>query len=49
MFIWYENVKGGINNLTVVKSHGIVTTGTKGKEQTVKNHQRKLRKLHLKR
>ncbi len=32
MLIWYENYKGGVNNLTVVMSNGIVTTSIKGKE-----------------
>ena len=43
MFIWYENYNGGINNLVVVKSHGIITTSLKDKTTAIKNHRRKLR------
>jgi len=45
MYVWYENYKGGVNNLCVVQSKGIITTSTKGKETAVKNHLRKLSKL----
>jgi hypothetical protein len=43
MYIWYENYKGGVNNLCVVQSDGITTTSTKGKDTAVENHLRKLR------
>jgi hypothetical protein len=44
MFIWYENYKGGVNNLCVVQSHGMTTTSTRGKDIAIENHMRKLRK-----
>lgn len=47
MHKWYENYKGGINNLAIVKSHNIVTTSIKSMETAVKNHKKKLRKLGI--
>lgn len=47
MYTWYENYKGGINNLVIVKSHNIVTTSLKGMEVAVYNHKRKLKKLGI--
>lgn len=44
---WYENYKGGINNLAIVKSHDVITTSTKGMETAVKNHVRKLKRLGI--
>jgi len=44
VYISYENYKGGINNLVIVKSDGIITISTKGKEQAIKNHLRKINK-----
>lgn len=46
MDIWYENYKGGINNLCVVSSDGVITTSTKGKEAAIKNHLRKLKNIN---
>lgn len=45
MLIWYENYKGGVNNLTVIMSNGITTTSSKGKEMAIRNHNRKLKLL----
>jgi hypothetical protein len=45
MFISYQNYKGGINNLVVVESDGVVTTSLKNKETAIRNHKRKLSKL----
>lgn len=47
MFIWYEDYKGGTNNLTIVMSHNVCTSSTKGKEKAIENHHRKLSKLGL--
>lgn len=45
MCIWYENYRGGVNNLTCVMSNGIITTSSKGKEVAIRNHNRKLKLL----
>ncbi len=47
MFISYQNYKGGINNLVVVESDGIVTTSLKDKETAIRNHKKKLNKLNV--
>ncbi|APH21046.1 TPA: hypothetical protein PTV74_003315 [Clostridium botulinum] len=47
MFKWYENYKGGINNLAVVKSFNVTTTSIKGMDIAIKNHNRKLKKLGI--
>lgn len=44
MYIWYENYKGGTNNLVVVEKDGIRATSTVSKEQAIKNLERKLSK-----
>jgi len=44
MIIYYENYKGGINNLIIIESGGIRTTSTKSKDAAIKNHNRKLKK-----
>lgn len=46
MIIRYENYKGGVNNLCVVESNGIITTSTKGKDMAIKNHLKKLKKYN---
>ena len=45
MCIWYENYRGGVNNLACVMSNGIITTSSKGKEVAIRNHNRKLKML----
>ena len=47
MLIWYENYKGGINNLVVVKTGDIITTSTEGKKTAIKNHMKKLSRKGL--
>jgi hypothetical protein len=47
MYIWFESQNGGTNNLTVVMSHGIVTTSAVSKETAIKAHCAKLRKLGI--
>lgn len=47
MYKWYENYKGGMWNLAVVKSHNIVTTSLKGMDVAIKNHKRKLKRLGI--
>lgn len=47
MIILYENYKGGINNLIVVKSDNVVTTSLKDKETAIKNHNKKLKRLGI--
>lgn len=42
MEITYENYKGGIKNMIVVRSNGITTTGLSNKDKVVARHKKKL-------
>lgn len=50
MIITYENYKGGVNNLIIVREHlnpyknGIVATSTKSVEHAIRNFKRQLAK-----
>lgn len=45
MYIWYENYKGGINNLIVVEKNGIRATSTISKEKAIQSLERKLKNI----
>jgi hypothetical protein len=48
MYISYKNYQGGINNLVVVESNGVVTTSIKDTETAIRTHKRKLKLLKAK-
>jgi hypothetical protein len=48
LYISYGNYQGGINNLVVVESNGVVTTSLKDKETAIRTHKRKLKRLKAK-
>ncbi|MBM7650910.1 hypothetical protein [Neobacillus cucumis] len=48
MYISYRNYEGGINNLVIVESNGVVTSSLKDKETAVRTHKRKLKRLKAK-
>lgn len=48
MYISYRNHHGGINNLVVVESSGVVTTSLKDKETAIRTHKRKLKRIQAK-
>ena len=48
MYISYKNYQGGINNLVVVESNGVVTTSIKDTKTAIRTHKRKLKRLKAK-
>ncbi len=48
MYISNRNFQGGINNLVVVESNGVVTTSFRDKETAIRTHKRKLKRLKAK-
>ncbi|MDR4945456.1 hypothetical protein [Neobacillus cucumis] len=48
MYISYRNYEGGINNLVIVESNGVITSSLKDKETAVRTHKRKLKRLKAK-
>lgn len=47
MYISYKNYQGGIDNLVVVESNGVVTTSIKDTKTAIRTHKRKLKLLRL--
>ena len=47
IYTWYENCKGGVNNLCIVQdcNTGLTATSTKGKQCAVVNLKRKIRRV----
>ncbi|NYE06976.1 hypothetical protein F4694_003761 [Bacillus niacini] len=48
MYISYKNYQGGIDNLVVVESNGVVTTSIKDTKTAIRTHKRKLKRLKAK-
>jgi hypothetical protein len=48
MYVSYRSYQGGINNLVVVESNGLVTSSLKDKETAIRTHKRKLKRIKAK-